>query len=80
MQPIIGAQTTVDFGDAAARLLRVASSGDNARAPIVLLAQNETGYRHLMRLASSFGSIPKDGDEPHLPFDALDGSRRASSR
>src|SRR5271169_695970 len=44
VQPIIGAQATIDFGDAAPSLLRVVER-DNARAPIVLMAQSETGYR-----------------------------------
>ena len=38
VQPIIGAQATVDFGDAAPSFLRGVER-DNARAPIVLLAQ-----------------------------------------
>ena len=58
VQPIIGAQMTVDFADAAPAFWRGVER-DNARAPIVLLAQNETGYGHLMRLASAFGSIPR---------------------
>ena len=70
VQPIIGAQTTVDFGDAAPAFWRGVER-DNARAPIVLLAQNETGYGHLMRLVSALWLDPKDGDEAHLPFAAL---------
>jgi DNA polymerase-3 subunit alpha len=71
VQPIIGAQTTVDFGDAAPSFLR-GLERDSARAPIVLLAQNEAGYRNLMRLVSALWLDPTDGDEPHLPFAALD--------
>jgi len=70
VQPIIGAQTTVDFGDAAPSFLRGVER-DNARAPIVLLAQNEAGYRNLMRLVSALWLDPTDGDEAHLPFAAL---------
>src|ERR1700727_1079788 len=70
VQPIIGAQTTVDFADAAPAFWRGVER-DNARAPIVLLAQNETGYGHLMRLVSALWLDPKDGDEAHLPFAAL---------
>ncbi len=70
VQPIIGAQTMVDFGDAAPALLRVVER-DSARAPIVLLAQNETGYRNLMRLVSALWLDPTDGDEPHIPFAGL---------
>src|SRR3984957_17555777 len=47
VQPIIGAQMTVDFADAAPAFWRGVER-DNARAPIVLLAQSETGYGHLM--------------------------------
>jgi DNA polymerase III subunit alpha len=72
VQPIVGVQATVDFRDAAPSSSRLAEQR-LARAPIVLLAQNETGYRHLMRLASSLWLDPKEGDEPHIPFDALDG-------
>jgi len=70
VQPIIGAQTMVDFADAAPAFWRGVER-DNARAPIVLLAQNEIGYGHLMRLASALWLDPKDGDEAHLPFAAL---------
>ena len=70
VQPIIGAQTTVDFADAAPAFWRGVER-DNARAPIVLLAQNETGYGHLMRLVSALWLDPKDGDDAHLPFAAL---------
>ena len=73
VQPIIGAQATVDFGDAPPASSRLAELRI-ARAKIVLLAQSETGYRHLMRLVSSLWLDPKDGDEPHIPFDALLGS------
>ena len=72
VQPIVGVQATVDFGDAPPSSSRLAEQR-LTRAPIVLLAQNETGYRHLMRLASSLWLDPKEGDEPHIPFDALVG-------
>ncbi len=73
VQPIIGAQTTVDFGDAAPAFWRGVER-DNARAPIVLLAQNEAAYRNLMRLVSALWLDPKDGDEAHIPFAALEGN------
>ena len=73
VQPIIGAQVTVDFADAAPAFWRGVER-DNARAPIVLLAQNETGYGNLMRLVSSLWLDPKDGDDAHLPFPALEGA------
>src|SRR5208282_4170735 len=49
VQPIVGAQVTVDFGDAPASASRLAELR-LARAPIVLLSQSEAGYRTLMRL------------------------------
>ena len=73
VQPIIGAQATVDFGDAPPASSRLTELR-LARAKIVLLAQSETGYRALMRLVSSLWLDPKDGDEPHVPFEALVGS------
>src|ERR1700678_1681138 len=74
VQPIIGAQMTVDFADAAPAFWRGVER-DNARAPIVLLAQSETGYQHLMRLASALWLDPKDGDDAHLPFAALEDAQ-----
>ena len=71
VQPIIGAQTTLDFADAAPALLRAVERDDARAAPIVLLAQNEAGYRHLMRLVSGLWLDPTDGDEPHIEFAAL---------
>ena len=73
-QPIIGAQTTIDFGDAAPSFWRGVER-DHARAPIVLLAQNEAGYRNLMRLVSSLWLDPTDGDDAHLPFAALEDAQ-----
>ena len=73
VQPIIGAEITVDFGDAAPAFWRGVER-DNARARIVLLAQNEAGYRNLLRLVSALWLDPKDGDEAHIPFAALSAS------
>jgi DNA polymerase-3 subunit alpha len=73
VQPIVGAQVTVDFGDAPPSSSRLADLRV-ARAPIVLLAQSEPGYRNLMRLVSSLWLDPKEGDEAHIPFDALIGA------
>jgi DNA polymerase-3 subunit alpha len=67
IQPLTGAQLTVDFADApAGRLNRL------ARAPIVLLAQDERGYMNLMRLVSNVWLAPDPGDEAHVRLDALD--------
>ena len=70
VQPIVGAQIAVDFGDAPGSANPRADQR-LARAPIVLLAQSEAGYRNLMRLASEVWLAPTDGDEPHLRFEAL---------
>ncbi len=70
VQPIIGAQVKVDFGDAPPTASRMAEMR-HARAPVVLLAQSEAGYRNLMRLVSSLWLDPGDGDEAHIPFAAL---------
>ena len=70
VQPIIGAQLTVDFGDGPPSASRVAESRA-ARAPLVLIAKDETGYKALMRLASRVWLDPKDGEDPHIPFSAL---------
>jgi DNA polymerase-3 subunit alpha len=70
IQPIIGAQLTVDFADAPATS-NARADLRLARAPIVLLAQNEAGYGNLMRLASHVWLAPQDSDEPHVRFDAL---------
>ena len=67
VQPLIGAQLTVDFGDAApsARGVKL------ARAPIVLIAKDEQGYASLMRLVSRVWLDPTDGEEAHVRYDAL---------
>ena len=72
VQPIIGAQCVIDFGDAPAS----SRPGDPriSRAPIVLLAQSEGGYRNLMRLVSRLWLDAGEGEEPRLPFDALIGA------
>src|SRR6202166_2106188 len=71
IQPIIGAQITVDFADAPSGGSSRLAHQRLQRAPIVLLAKDERGYLALMRLASSVWLDPKDGDEPHVKFDAL---------
>jgi DNA polymerase III subunit alpha len=70
IQPIIGIELTLDFGDGA----RLASRGGETaagRAEIVLLAQDETGYRNLMHLASQAWLLPEPSDLPHLPVAML---------
>ena len=70
VQPIIGIELTLDFGDGS----RLSPRGDETgagRAGIVLLAKDETGYRNLMHLASRAWLNPEPGDLPHLPIAAL---------
>ena len=67
VQPIIGAQIAVDFADAA----HARSADRLGAAPIVLLAQNEAGYRNLMRIASDVWLAPQAGEAPHVAFAAL---------
>src|SRR5581483_2319009 len=71
IQPIIGCELAVDFGD----------SDPNARnalavtpARIVLLAAREQGYRSLMRLNSRAFLETPDHQTPHIKFDWLQGA------
>ncbi len=71
IQPIVGIQLTVDFGDGA---LFGRDGARQARGSIVLLAATEDGYTHLMRLGSEAYLDPTPGDAPHIAFDRLVGS------
>ncbi|HEY8124222.1 MAG TPA: DNA polymerase III subunit alpha [Methylocystis sp.] len=68
LQPIVGAQLRVDFGDGKGGAV---SARDDRFANIVLLAKTEAGYRNLMRLASRAFLDTEQGDEPHVTLDAL---------
>jgi len=72
VQPIIGLQLTVDFSDGAEISPRGEETGAG-RADIVLLAQDEAGYRNLMHLASRAWLDPQPGDTPHVGFGRLSG-------
>ncbi|MDU8928246.1 DNA polymerase III subunit alpha [Alisedimentitalea sp. MJ-SS2] len=64
VQPIIGCQVDLEY---------VATApGEKPRAPaaIVLLAQNEAGYEHLMKLNSCL-YLRGDGSLPHVTLDEL---------
>ena len=70
VQPIIGMQLTIDFGDGAS----LGSRFDHARAgraSLVLLAQNEAGYGNLMRLASRAFLDTEPGEAPHVSLERL---------
>jgi DNA polymerase-3 subunit alpha len=70
IQPIIGAQLAVDFGDGAEFGGRADLMGAG-RAPVVLIAASERGYMNLMRLATQTWLDPKPGDLPHVTLDRL---------
>ncbi len=70
IQPIVGMQLTVDFGDGAA----LGGRFDTARAgrgAIVLIGADEAGYANLMRLASRAYLDPEPGDLPHVALGRL---------
>lgn len=70
IQPIIGCELAVDFGDVDPTARNVLAAGP---ARIVLLAAHERGYRSLMRLNSrAFLETPVH-QSPHIKFDWLEG-------
>ncbi len=75
VQPIVGVQLAVDFGDAG----NSAASADRGRQAggvggLVLLAQNELGYRAMMRLVSSAWIDTESEGFAHVKIAALAGS------
>ncbi len=71
VQPIIGCQLTIDFGDG--KKLGARADDPNAgRASLVLLAQNAEGYANLMKLASRAWIEPEPGDTPHVTLPGLE--------
>ena len=64
VQPIVGCQLDLRYLDP--------QPGERAKspAPIVLLAQSEAGYAHLMKLNSCL-YLRKDGELPHITLDDL---------
>jgi DNA polymerase-3 subunit alpha len=71
IQPIIGIELTLDFGDGDRLTPRGGETGAG-RASAVLLAKDETGYRNLMHLASRAWLDPEPGDLPHLRVACLE--------
>jgi len=69
IQPIIGAQIALEFGDGSAPAGRFERR--TARDSIVLLAQSQAGYLNLMRIVSDIWLDCPDGEEPHIRFDRL---------
>ncbi len=66
LQPIVGIQLTVDFGDGASLGGRPHEQRELGRGSIVLLAQSELGYMNLMDLGSRAWLDPESGDTPHV--------------
>ena len=62
VQPIMGCQVDFHYDEAA---------GDEAIAPLVLLAQNEAGYENLMKLNSCL-YLRGDGSLPHVIIEELE--------
>ncbi|WP_238364963.1 DNA polymerase III subunit alpha [Mesobacterium pallidum] len=65
VQPIIGCQVDLSY-----LAIDPARPQPIRPAPIVLLAQNETGYEHLMKLNSAL-YLRGDGELPHVTLDDL---------
>jgi DNA polymerase-3 subunit alpha len=73
IQPVIGIQLTVEFGDGAQLGSRL-ERGEAGRGALVVLAASAEGYANLMRLASRAWLDPGPGDGPHVALDRLPGS------
>src|ERR1700709_926564 len=70
IQPIVGLELAVDFGDQDPNARNALAAGPSR---IVLLAARETGYRNLMRLNSrAFLETPVH-QSPHIKFEWLEG-------
>ncbi|MFD1340946.1 DNA polymerase III subunit alpha [Litorisediminicola beolgyonensis] len=65
VQPIIGCQVDLRYAEP------VQGERPKPPAPVVLLAQNETGYEHLMKLNSCL-YLRGDGELPHVTLDELE--------
>jgi len=71
IQPIIGCELAVDFGDVDPAARNVLAAGPSR---IVLLAARERGYRSLMRLTSqAFLDTPSD-QAPHITLAMLEAA------
>ena len=69
IQPIVGCELAVDFGDTDPNARNAAAIAAPAR--IVLLAAREEGYRRLMRLNSRAFLETPTHQAPHIKFDWL---------
>jgi DNA polymerase-3 subunit alpha len=69
IQPIVGCELAIDFGDTDPNARNAAAIATPSR--IVLLAAREQGYRHLMRLNSRAFLETPTHQAPHIKFDWL---------
>ncbi len=72
LQPIIGIQLAIGFGDGSMLASRGGEDGAG-RAPLVLLAKDERGYLNLMHLASRAFLDPTPGEAAHVGLHRLEG-------
>ncbi|WP_156851015.1 DNA polymerase III subunit alpha [Bartonella refiksaydamii] len=71
IQPIIGCQLAVDFGDENNNLPFVKGRSSPDFCSLVFLAASESGYAHLVRLVSRAYLDKCDTDPPHIKIDWL---------
>src|SRR6201986_3782975 len=70
IQPIVGCELAIDFGDQDPNARNALAAGP---ARIVLLAARERGYRNLMRFNSRAFLETPTHQSPHIKFDWLQG-------
>ncbi|WP_455478879.1 DNA polymerase III subunit alpha [Bartonella sp. B10] len=71
IQPIIGCQIAIDFGDESSNFGSIKWRNSSDFCSIVLLAASEIGYAHLVRLVSRAYLDNHDTDPPHIKADWL---------
>ena len=72
LQPIVGIQLDIGFGDGSMLAAR-GGEEDAGRASLVLLAKDERGYMNLMHLASRAFLDPTPGEAAHVGLRRLEG-------
>jgi DNA polymerase-3 subunit alpha len=71
VQPIIGCALKLDFGDGTQDNAHRQRQAQRKLPSLVLLAKDESGYRHLMRLSSRAYLDTPDTAEPHISWELL---------
>ena len=71
VQPIVGCRLSVTTSPTDDAPAGRASNGGAHRAPLVLLVQNDTGYRNLLKLMSTAYLTEGDAHEPQVSIEAL---------